>query len=261
MAKRDAESRRKALRTFMESRKLKPGPWAKAAGMKPTTLYGFLRGDSEDMGAAMYEALATEQGVSVDELLGNTDDARMRIVAAAERLMVDIDIDDLTIPAICDAAHVRASVFLAHFSDVRAVLWEIVEHYNERSFADLRRLAPVYGKPEDRLSYVFRRYFEEDCRHLKMTAVLQSYSWTWTPELERRNQQQLSEHDRIVMEILEACAADISASHSSFTTISKMLMATYTQVLRHAVYDGDGPERLEARMRPFIRLALGHSAH
>lgn len=256
MTKRDAQSRREALRRFMDRRDLKPTPWAKRAGVNPNTLNSFLTGKSQDMGTAMYEALASDAGASVDELLGHTDDAKMRILATVEQLLSNHEVDEVTIPLICERADIRPSVFLAHYGDLRDVLWDILERYNERSFADLRAMAPMYGSLAERLSYVFRRYFEQDCRHLRLTAILLAYSWTWTDELERRNRQQLSEHDAIIRDVLnDAPPADRPAGVDPLI-LSRALMAAYHQVLRFAVYDQETPDKLERRMRPFIDMMV-----
>jgi transcriptional regulator with XRE-family HTH domain len=60
-----------ALKKFMDARGLKPHPWAKAAGLRSSTLYNFLSGTSQSLSTETLEKLAAAAGVTVDELLGN----------------------------------------------------------------------------------------------------------------------------------------------------------------------------------------------
>lgn len=71
-----------ALRRFMESRGLKPHPWAQASGIRSSTLYNFLAGKSATLSSETLERLAQAAGSSVDEILGrapppNSDPARV----------------------------------------------------------------------------------------------------------------------------------------------------------------------------------------
>lgn len=59
-----------ALKKFMESRGLKPHPWASSAGIRSSTLYNFLAGKSATLSSETLEKLAVAAGASVDEILG-----------------------------------------------------------------------------------------------------------------------------------------------------------------------------------------------
>lgn len=64
-----------ALQSFMDARGLKPHPWAKAAGLRSSTLYNFIAGRSHSLTYDSLQRLAKAAGVSVDELLGGSKSA------------------------------------------------------------------------------------------------------------------------------------------------------------------------------------------
>lgn len=67
----DGDRRRRAFLRFMEVRGLKPGPWARRAGL-PTAnaIYNFLRGDADSLSQDTLDALASAEGVQPDHLTG-----------------------------------------------------------------------------------------------------------------------------------------------------------------------------------------------
>lgn len=66
---RDDKSR-SALREFMDTRGLKPHPWAQSAGLRSSALYNFLSGRSHSLTADSLQRLAKAAGATVDDLLG-----------------------------------------------------------------------------------------------------------------------------------------------------------------------------------------------
>ena len=72
MAKKDASHgapSTDALQAFMDAKGLKAHPWAKAAGLRSSTLYNFLSGRSHSLTYDSLQRLAKAAGTSVDELL------------------------------------------------------------------------------------------------------------------------------------------------------------------------------------------------
>lgn len=65
-----AKRSRAALQSFMDAKGLKPHPWAKAAGLRSSTLYNFLSGRSHSLNYDSLQRLAKAAGATVDELLG-----------------------------------------------------------------------------------------------------------------------------------------------------------------------------------------------
>lgn len=65
----DRMTRAKALKAFMARKKLRPHPWARAAGVRSSTLYNLLSGRSASLSADVLEKLASAAGVTVDDLL------------------------------------------------------------------------------------------------------------------------------------------------------------------------------------------------
>ncbi|MEE9590800.1 MAG: TetR/AcrR family transcriptional regulator [Hyphomicrobiaceae bacterium] len=257
MSKRDAESRRQALLAFMESRKLKPGPWAKSAGVPPTTLYAFLQGRTNDMGAGVYEALAVNAQCSVDELLGNTDEARDRILRAAERLFDERPMEQVTTSAICKAAKVRPTGFLAHFDDPKDVLFDINQQRMRRMLEDVRRLAPVYGTIRDRLAYALRTLAQFELDRPALTRALRAYSFVWSPELEIQEQEMYNTFHKTFVEMLELSHRAGEIKQGNYLIFSKILIAIYHRAQQDALHAESTTEQMLDAMMPQLDLLLG----
>ena len=106
----DPNQRRRALRRFMTTHKLKVYPWCKAAKVGEATVRGFLKGEQESLGDRTYEnlaAAATEMDlpgrenrpVTAAELRGDTAPAQVKVEsfvgAGAEVRPIDGDsLDD-----------------------------------------------------------------------------------------------------------------------------------------------------------------------
>jgi transcriptional regulator with XRE-family HTH domain len=77
---------RDALQAFMDARGLKPHPWAKAAGLRSSTIYNFIAGRSHSLTYDSLQRLARAAGVSVDELVGGraAPQARKKDVSASQ---------------------------------------------------------------------------------------------------------------------------------------------------------------------------------
>lgn len=70
MIKSKRSNMRDAIKAFLQTRGLKPHQVAKKAGIASSTLYNFLKGDSESLSAGVLRKIADTQSVTVDELLG-----------------------------------------------------------------------------------------------------------------------------------------------------------------------------------------------
>lgn len=74
-----AERRRRALRRFMDARKLKATPWAIRAGVAQNAVTEFLRGDTMALHQDTLEKLAAAEQVSVAVLLGDADEPAQQL--------------------------------------------------------------------------------------------------------------------------------------------------------------------------------------
>lgn len=93
---------------FMETRGLKPHPWATKAGIRSSTLYNFLAGTSASLSSDTLQRLATAAGATVDELLNGAAPAKKAAPATAPveavigifgRLFPVTEVDDVPLPA------------------------------------------------------------------------------------------------------------------------------------------------------------------
>ena len=182
--KRSSAERREALKTFMSDNGLKPGPWADKAGVNRNTLYSFLRGQSDDMSAGTYEALASAAGVTIDQLLGHDDRIRVGILNAAERLLDEHRVNELTIKDVCEAAGVEPRVFYGYFKDFRDLVAEVYFIQIEHSLSETKRKTPTSGAAIKRLAYVFRSMAKADLARPGLTRSIEAYAWEWDAEQE-----------------------------------------------------------------------------
>lgn len=65
-----AESHRTAIRAFMKARGLKTAPWTRDAGVRESTLRDFLSGRNASMTTVTLEKLASVEGTTIAELIG-----------------------------------------------------------------------------------------------------------------------------------------------------------------------------------------------
>lgn len=68
-----SERRRAALRKFMAARGLKAFSWADKSGVRESTIRGFLAGRARSLNQSTLDRLAKSVGVSVPELLGESE--------------------------------------------------------------------------------------------------------------------------------------------------------------------------------------------
>jgi predicted transcriptional regulator len=79
-----SETPRDNLLRVMQERGLKAHPWAKAAGLRSSTIYNFLAGTTQSLSADTLSRLAAVAGVSVDELLGSAAPAKPKQTVKVE---------------------------------------------------------------------------------------------------------------------------------------------------------------------------------
>lgn len=76
--------KRDALRRYMEAHHLKPGRWAKDAGVSQNTLYNFLNGESDSLSQSTWEKLARHRGLTYSQLISEIEGIEAAMGGAAE---------------------------------------------------------------------------------------------------------------------------------------------------------------------------------
>ncbi len=76
----NAERSRQAIRALMEARGLRAHPWATAAGISSSTLYGFLKRDTDMMSTSVLDKLAAAAGVPIGALMGEAEPVETQVV-------------------------------------------------------------------------------------------------------------------------------------------------------------------------------------
>jgi SOS-response transcriptional repressor LexA len=72
-----ADQRRRNFEAFMRARKLKPGTWAKGAEVPTSTVYSFLRGQSDSLGPSTLAKLAKEAGITQADLVAAIEEGKV----------------------------------------------------------------------------------------------------------------------------------------------------------------------------------------
>lgn len=194
--------------------------------------------------------------VAVDRIMAPNSRMREKVVEAATRLFDRVGFDETSIDIICASADISRADFDAMFENKHELLYEVLKTYNDRTFAEMRRIPPSYGSLEARLKYLLRLYFVNDLAHIKLTAALLAYSWQWGPARERENARQLSDHHEMVYTLLEEAAEQGEIAQGNFRAASALILAAYTMSLRKAVYESYDADKLVAYVQPQLEIIL-----
>lgn len=157
---------------------------------------------------------------------------------------------------ICASADISASDFASFFERKHELLYEVLKAYNERTFAETRRIPPKFCTLEARLKHLLHIYYVNDLAHIKLTAALIAYSWQWSEHRERDNIRQLSDYHEMVLRLLEGAAADGEISRGNFRAASELILSAYNLSLRKAVFDSFDADKLITYIEPHLELIL-----
>ncbi|MEZ5817273.1 MAG: helix-turn-helix domain-containing protein [Hyphomicrobiaceae bacterium] len=251
------------LRELREAAGLSQGKLAALVGVSRNAVSQW-EADQTQPSTRRLVSVAQALGVPVDRLVSTNSEARARIIDAATRLFDRLGVPDTSIDIICAAADVADHEFHALFQSKEELLYEVLRSYNERTFADLRRVPPRYGAVDARIKQLLRMYYVHDLSHLNLVTALHSYSWGWSEERERENLRQLSEHHEIMLSLLEDAAANGEIRSGNYRAASGMIFALYTYTLRKAVFDNYDADKLVAHLEPQLMIllkGLGFGAH
>lgn len=194
--------------------------------------------------------------VPVDRIMASNSQLREKIVDAATRLFDRLGFEETSIEVVCAAADVTLSDFNNLFESKQDLLYEVLKAYNERTFADVRRTPPKFGGLDARLKQLLHTYYVHDLEHIKLTAAFVAYSWQWSPERERDNGRQLSDHHFTVAKLLEAAMAEGQIRPGNLVPASQVIFAAYTASLRKAIFEGFSADKLIEYIEPQLMLIL-----
>lgn len=194
--------------------------------------------------------------VPVDRLMAPSSRLRDGIVEAATRLFDRVGFEETSVDVICASADISKADFAALYESKHELLYDVLKAYNERTFAELRRIPPQFGPIDARLNHLLHLYYLNDLAHIKLTAALFAYSWQWGEARERDNARQLSEHHDMVLKLLDDAAADGQIAQGNFRAASSLILAAYTMSLRKAIYEGYDADKLISFIRPQLEIIL-----
>lgn len=102
---------------------------------------------------------------------------REKVVETATRPFDRVGFDEKSIDIICASADISRADFDGIFENKHELLYEVLKACNDRAFAKMRRIPPIFGSLNARLKYLLRLHYVNDLAHIKLTAALLAYSW------------------------------------------------------------------------------------
>ncbi|MGD9785443.1 MAG: helix-turn-helix domain-containing protein [Hyphomicrobiaceae bacterium] len=192
--------------------------------------------------------------VAVDRIMAPNSRMRENVIEAATRLFDRVGFDETSIEVICASSDISTLDFNAMFENKHELLYEVLKAYNDRTFAEMRRIPPSFGSLDTRLKYLLRLYYVNDLAHIKLTAALLAYSWQWGAARERENARQLSDHHEMVLEVLEKAAEQGEVARGNFRATSDLILSAYTMSLRKAVFEGYDADKLINFIQPQLEI-------
>ncbi len=194
--------------------------------------------------------------VPLDRIMASTSGMREKVVEAATRLFDRVGFAETSIEVVCASADISPTHFPSLFESKDELLYEVLRAYNDRTFAEMRRIPPKFGPLDARLKHLMHLYYVNDLAHIKLTAALLSYSWRWGEARERENLRQLSDHHEMVLSLLDEAAAQGQIASGNFRAASSLILAVYTMSLRKAVYESYDADKLVAYIEPQLEIIL-----
>ena len=202
------------------------------------------------------ERIAGILQVPIDRLMSPSKQVREKVLQLATRLFDRVGFEETSVEAVCAASDISRQQFDSLFTSKEALLHEVLKEFTERAHSEVRRIPPKYGSLAARLKQLLRIYCSHDLAHPKLTAAMHAHSWSWSDAREREHSRQMSEYHDTVYALLEEAAQQGQIDQGNFRAASNLILASYTYLLRKALFDGYDADKVVALLEPLIALAL-----
>jgi transcriptional regulator with XRE-family HTH domain len=200
--------------------------------------------------------LAQTLKVPLDQLIAPSSETRERVITDATRLFERLGFEETSLEIVCATTDISRVEFDSLFNSKDDLLYEVAKALYERKLAGVRRTPPQYGTLAARLKYLLRMYYDHDVAYLKLTAALQAYSWRWSEARERDHSRNMSEYQATLLALFDEAATQGQIKQGNFRAASNLIIASYTDTLRRAVYEGYDADKLVNLMDARIGLIL-----
>jgi AcrR family transcriptional regulator len=185
------------------------------------------------------------------------EDTRGRLLAAAKRLFAEYGYDDVPVTEISKEAGVTHSMINVYFGGKAGLLYEIVRQNNEPQYLESKRIAEQDKPAFERLSDLLLFWAKSDGADPRLLAIMQSFSWVWSPELERENAADRSRHNDLIAGLIrEAQGNGVVSPDLDCKVAAEAVFAVYTWGLRDLVFESMSPERCHAGIMDQVRSLL-----
>lgn len=191
-------------------------------------------------------------------------ETKRRLIEAAERQFTLHGYENVSLADIAAAAGVVPSLINTYFLGKAGLLYAVVTRHNEPQLAALQAAAAGPGTPPERLDRVIAIMAEMDLRHPRLIAGLQGLSWTWPPETEAQNREDLAPFFELVGGLLREGLAQGSFRPVPEALAVEAIWDIYTMGLRPAVFGqmtpGECAVRIQAIVAGLLRPLPGERA-
>ncbi|PZX11316.1 TetR family transcriptional regulator [Palleronia aestuarii] len=184
--------------------------------------------------------------------------SRAALLDAARTLFAEKGYDGVSVSEIGRRAGVSHTLINGYFNGKAGLLYELVEANNSPQLVRTAEIAQGEGTPLDRLWRVLTYWAESDLADPRVLQVLQSYSWVWGEEQERRNRASRDAFRAHLIALIDEARASghIPETHSADMQ-ARAMFALYTWGMREAVFRSLQPDAAIERLWPFVEAQLG----
>ncbi|WP_375691696.1 TetR/AcrR family transcriptional regulator [Pseudooceanicola sp. LIPI14-2-Ac024] len=183
---------------------------------------------------------------------------RAKLIEAARRLFWKHGYDDVPVTEIAQEAGVTHSMINAYFGGKPGLLYEIVKANNAPQYDDSISIRDEAGPADQRLSKLLQSWARVDGSEPRMLAVMEGYSWVWTPQNEAENAVDRARFTRVIAEILDQGVTSGEFSLRGDTAdAAAAIFAIFTWGLRGVIFDEKSPDDCHADIMRQVRLITG----
>lgn len=243
------------LRELREAAGLSQSKLAELTGVTRNAVSQWEAGETQPSSRRLAK-LSKALRVPIDEIMTSPAQMRDRILNAAERLFDRLGIAEVTVDVICATADVTRAQFDSMFGSRDRLLQELIRRFNAKAFSELRKSPPRYGSLAARLKYLLRAFYVNDLGNIKLKAAFVAYSWQWDRDQDRENAVQFYEYHELVVSLFNEAASRGQIRHGDFHAASHLILATYLQGLRKAIFDNYDADQLVQSLEPQLTIIL-----
>lgn len=183
-------------------------------------------------------------------------ETKRRLLDAAEQQFSLHGYENVSLADIAAVAGVVPSLINAYFLGKAGLLYAVVTRHNAPQLAALQAAAAGPGTPAERLDRIIAIMAEMDLQRPRLIAGLQGLSWTWPPETEAQNREDLAPFFELLGRLLREGLAQGVFRPVPERLAVEAIWDVYTMGLRPAVFGQMTPGECAARIQAVLASLL-----